>query len=68
VLQSFTENLLTYSLGRRVEAADMPTVRGIVRQAERDGYRMSTFITGVVTSPAFQMRALPGASATATNR
>jgi hypothetical protein len=68
VLQSFTENLLTYSLGRRVEAADMPTVRGIVRQAERDGYRMSTFISGVVASPAFQMRALHGASATATNR
>ena len=32
-LQTFTENLMTYALGRRVEYYDMPTVRAIVRDA-----------------------------------
>ena len=30
---SFTENLMTYALGRRVEHYDMPAVRAIVREA-----------------------------------
>jgi hypothetical protein len=53
-LLSFTENLLTYALGRRVEPGDMPTIRRIIRQAARDDYRISSFILGVVQSPAFQ--------------
>ena len=56
VLQSFTENLMTYALGRRIEAADMPTVRAIVRAAAKQDYKISAFITGVIASPAFQMR------------
>ncbi|MEW6322659.1 MAG: DUF1592 domain-containing protein [Acidobacteriota bacterium] len=55
VLLSFTENLMTYALGRRVEYYDMPTVRAIVRDAEKAGYRMSAFILGIVNSPAFRM-------------
>jgi hypothetical protein len=68
VLQSFTENLMTYALGRRVEAADMPTVRAIVRAAAKQDYRISAFITGVIGSPAFQMRALDGARTTDAQR
>ena len=52
---SFTESLLTYGLGRRVEYFDLPTVRAIVRDAGKADYRMSQFILGVVKSPAFQM-------------
>ena len=33
-LLSFTRNLMTYALGRRVEAFDMPAVRRIIRDAE----------------------------------
>jgi len=55
-LLTFTENLLTYALGRRVESYDMPTVRRIVREAAPRDYRMSSFIMGVINSPAFQMR------------
>jgi hypothetical protein len=55
ILLSFTESLLTYALGRQVEAADMPTVRAIVRESGRANNRMSSFITGVVKSAAFQM-------------
>jgi len=52
---SFTESLMTYALGRRVEYFDLPTVRAIVRDAGKADYRMSQFILGVVKSPAFQM-------------
>jgi hypothetical protein len=54
-LQTFTENLMTYALGRRVEFYDMPTVRAIVRSAEKQDYRMSAFILGIVNSTAFRM-------------
>ncbi|MGH9335409.1 MAG: DUF1592 domain-containing protein, partial [Vicinamibacteria bacterium] len=54
-LMSFTESLMTYALGRRVEYYDMPTARHIARQAKANDYRISSFIEGVVKSPAFQM-------------
>ena len=55
VLLSFTENLMTYALGRRVEYTDMPAIRGIIREAARHDNRMSSFVLGVVTSAAFRM-------------
>jgi mono/diheme cytochrome c family protein len=55
VVSSFTESLMTYALGRRIEYYDMPTVRSIVRNAARQQHKMSAFILGVVSSPAFQM-------------
>ena len=54
-LGSFTESLMTYALGRRVEYYDMPTVREIARDAGANDYRISSFIKGIVGSPAFQM-------------
>jgi hypothetical protein len=67
-LQTFTENLMTYALGRRVEYYDMPTVRRIVREAAKQNYRMSAFITGVVNSAAFQMRSDKPVETTAQDR
>ena len=55
VLGSFTESLLTYAVGRRVEPFDMPTIRKIVSDAKKNEYRMSSFIMGVINSAAFQM-------------
>jgi len=55
VLRTLTEKLLTYALGRRVEYADMPTVRAIVNGAAKNNNKMSSFILGVVNSPAFRM-------------
>ena len=57
-LLSFTESLMTYALGRRVEHFDLPTVRAITRAAEAQDYRMSSFILGIVASDAFQMSRL----------
>jgi hypothetical protein len=65
-LLSFTRSLMTYALGRRVEAADMPAVRQIIRAAEAQDYRISAFITGIVESSAFQMTRQP-ATETTTN-
>jgi hypothetical protein len=56
VLTSFTESLMTYAIGRRVEPFDMPTIRKIVSDAKKNNYRMSSFIMGVISSPAFQMK------------
>ena len=56
LMRAFAENLMAYAIGRRVEDYDQPTIRAIVRDAERDGYAMSSFILGVVNSPAFRMR------------
>jgi hypothetical protein len=53
---TLTEKLLTYALGRGVEANDQPAVRAIVRAAAKDDYRFSTLILGLVQSPPFQMR------------
>ena len=55
IIMTFTENLLTYALGRRLEYYDMPAVRRIVREAAHNDNRMSSFIMGVVNSTAFQM-------------
>ena len=51
-----TERLLTYALGRGVEADDMPAVRKVVRDAALREYRWSSVIMGIVRSVPFQMR------------
>ena len=56
LVRNFTANLLAYAIGRRVEYYDQPTVRAIVREAEQNDYRMSSFIMGVIKSDPFQMR------------
>ncbi|MFA5908018.1 MAG: DUF1592 domain-containing protein [Vicinamibacterales bacterium] len=55
IMLSFTESLMTYALGRRVESYDMPAVRAIVRDAKRNHYKFSSFIAGVANSGAFRM-------------
>jgi Protein of unknown function (DUF1592)/Protein of unknown function (DUF1588)/Protein of unknown function (DUF1587)/Protein of unknown function (DUF1585)/Protein of unknown function (DUF1595) len=54
-LLSFTESLMTYALGRRVEYYDMPAIRAIVREAAKNNNRISWFLLGVIKSGAFQM-------------
>ena len=51
-----TEKLLTYALGRGLEAYDMPTVRSIVRDAAKDDYRFSAIINGIANSTPFKMK------------
>ena len=50
-----TEHLMTYVLGRGVEYYDMPTLRSIVHEGEKNNYRFSSLVLGVVKSEQFQM-------------
>ncbi len=68
LVRQFATNLMAYALGRRVEAEDQPTIRRITRAAERDGYRMSAFITGVVMSDEFRMKKAASADASTITR
>ncbi len=61
-VQTFTESLMTYALGRRVEYYDMPVVRQIVRDAEQDGYRFSSIVTGIIEADAFRMQTIPASA------
>jgi mono/diheme cytochrome c family protein len=55
-VETFTERLLTYALGRGVEEYDHPVIRKIVSDASRDDHRWSSIILGIVNSTPFQMR------------
>jgi hypothetical protein len=55
VLRTFSENLMAYALGRRIEHYDMPAIRAIVRDARPGGYRFSAFVVGIAKTQAFQM-------------
>ena len=55
-VETVTEKLLTYALGRGVEYYDGPAVRGIARGAAASDYRWTSMILGVVESTPFQMR------------
>jgi hypothetical protein len=58
-VQTVTERLMTYALGRTTEYYDMPTVRRIVRETAKQNYRFSAIVMGIVTSDPFRMRMVP---------
>jgi hypothetical protein len=55
-VQTFTEKLLIYALGRGLTADDLPVVRAIVRDAAGEDYRFSAIVRGIVNSVPFRMR------------
>jgi len=55
-VQTLTEKLMVYALGRGLTAEDMPSVRAIVRDAKPGGYRFSDLVFGIVNGSSFQMR------------
>ncbi|MEO6338415.1 MAG: DUF1592 domain-containing protein, partial [Caulobacteraceae bacterium] len=57
--QTITEKLMTYAVGRHVEARDMPAVRRIARDAAAKNYTFESLVLGVVKSDAFRKRAPP---------
>ena len=58
-VQTFTERLMTYALGRTLDHEDMPTVRKIVRDAASEDYRFSAIVRGIVESERFLERQVP---------
>ena len=61
-VRTVAEKLLTYALGRGVDASDAPAVRRIVRQLKQDDLRWSSLVNAIVTSDQFQMRRAPDAA------
>jgi hypothetical protein len=55
-VRMFIEKTMTYAIGRGVEYTDMPTIRAIARDADKEGDRFSSIVLGIVKSPQFQMR------------
>jgi mono/diheme cytochrome c family protein len=65
-VQTFTEGLLTYATGRKLEAYDMPAVRRIVHGAAPGGYKFSALVQAVVKSDQFKLRRVPQPASTQT--
>jgi hypothetical protein len=55
-VRMFIEKMMTYAIGRGLEFTDMPTVRAIAHDVEKDDNRLSAIVLGVVRSAQFQMR------------
>ena len=68
-VRTVVEKLLTYASGRGLGYADAPTVRDLMRDLARNGYRWSALVQGVVESAPFRMRraSRAGASGPASN-
>ena len=56
---NLTRKLMTYALGRGLEAYDQPAVRRIMRASAEDDYRWTSIIMGIVDSTPFRMRRAP---------
>ena len=67
-VQTVTEKLMTFALGRGTQYTDMPTIRAIVQQAATEGNTFESILKGIVDSPAFRMRQLPSAPAVGTKQ
>ena len=55
-VQTVTEKLTTYALGRGVQYYDMPAIRRIMREAARHDYTWSALVLEIARSTPFQMR------------
>jgi len=65
---TFTRKMLTYAVGRGLDASDAPTIRTIVREAAKTDYAFSSIVTGVVRSDPFRMKMKGPVPVVAANR
>jgi len=56
---SMTRKLAIYAIGRELDPQDLPTVRGIIRNAKAQDYSFASLVQGIVASPAFRLQARP---------
>jgi hypothetical protein len=47
---------MTFALGRGVEYEDMPTIRSVVHEADKENDRFHSILMGIVKSQPFQFR------------
>jgi len=65
-VQTLTERLMTYAVGRTMDYQDMPTVRQIVRNIAKDDYRFSSLVMNIVESDQFMKQSVPEVAGEAT--
>jgi hypothetical protein len=65
-VQTLTEKLTIYALGRSLAYYDMPGIRKIVRDARTTDYRFSSIVMGVVNAAAFRSSMVEQPVATST--
>jgi hypothetical protein len=53
---AFTEKLMMYAVGRNVQYYDLPAVRKIVRDSQKEGFTFASLVLNLVKSAPFQMR------------
>ena len=54
--RAFSEQLLSYAIGRRIDITDTPAMNRIVARVEGDHGQFSTVVRGIVASPPFRQR------------
>jgi hypothetical protein len=54
-VESLTERLLVYALGRGTDSTDIPVARGVATRAAAKGNHFSELILGIAESQPFQM-------------
>ena len=54
--RTLTQKLMTFAIGRTMEADDGPTIRRIAAESAEDDFRFSSIVTGIVQSKPFTMR------------
>jgi hypothetical protein len=55
-IETFTEKLMTYALGRGIESYDRPAMRSIMKEAAERNTTIPALIDAIVKSSQFQMR------------
>lgn len=60
VAETIIEKLLSYALGRGIQASDMPAVRDIAAATRADGYRFAEVVLAITGSKPFLMKVAEG--------
>ena len=58
-VETLADRLLTYAVGRGLEASDQPAVREIRRRVEAGGHKFSALVAAIVDSVPFSFRRAP---------
>jgi hypothetical protein len=53
---NLVQKMMVYALGRAIDYRDMPAVRTILRQAQRENLRFSALVLGIAQSAPFRQQ------------
>ena len=56
IVKNITERMLSYAIGRKINPYDRPAVKRIYTALEKNGFKITTLIQEIVSSPQFKRR------------